>query len=493
MFDPMMLQSGAKTGAMDMDTVEALSKALSAGYGTDVAQLSGGGALRIQSLDTVLQATIQENDHFVLFKKLQKTKPTATVDEWTEQDKVGGFLGGSTNTESGNIRSATGSYARQVGMVKFLMQRREVTLVQSLQKTIADSEAIEYSNGALAILSDVEYLLFEGDELTSPTEFSGIKAQIQLGVNQGKIDGGNVISMDGEPLVNMKPINLASAQIRRYGNFGRATDIFWNQDVQADMDNNLDPAFRVNLTNVGEGGLKLGAPVIGIRTSGGNIVANEDVFIRSDRMKQPFEIQYPTVAAENVGMKPAAVTADATASAVDSMFTAARAGNYYYLVAGLNAQGQSTGLVSAQVAVAAGKKVVLSITRSVGQQETGYAIYRSRQNGGASIPGSDVDEGSDFREMVRIPVQGATTTWTDLNRDIPGTTEAYILNLSSGAHAITFRQLLPMMKFPLYPTAAAIIPWAQLFFGFLRITKRKHHVVIKNILPTGQGWRPHAD
>ena len=46
MFDPMMLQSGAKTGAMDMDTVEALSKALSAGYGTDVAQLSGGGALR---------------------------------------------------------------------------------------------------------------------------------------------------------------------------------------------------------------------------------------------------------------------------------------------------------------------------------------------------------------------------------------------------------------------------------------------------------------
>ncbi len=56
--------------------------------------------------------------------------------------------------------------------------------------------------------------------------------------------------------------------------------------------------------------------------------------------------------------------------------------------------------------------------------------------------------------------------------------------------AMDWRQFLPMCKFPLYPTNAAVVPWAQLLFGYLRITKRKHHVVIKNILPNGALFRP---
>jgi hypothetical protein len=47
-----------------------------------------------------------------------------------------------------------------------------------------------------------------------------------------------------------------------------------------------------------------------------------------------------------------------------------------------------------------------------------------------------------------------------------------------------------MMKFTLYPTVSATIPWAQLLFGYLRMAKRKHHAVIKNILPGSQAWRP---
>jgi hypothetical protein len=64
------------------------------------------------------------------------------------------------------------------------------------------------------------------------------------------------------------------------------------------------------------------------------------------------------------------------------------------------------------------------------------------------------------------------------------------MNLLPGAQAITWRQMLPMMKFPLYPTVSATIPWAQLLFGYLRIGKRKHHVVIKNILPGSSTWLP---
>ncbi len=484
--NPLLTAGTANTGEMSFNEIAELQKALTAGHHVSPEGLSGGGALRIQSLDGVLQSTIQENKHFVLFNKIAKTKPTATVDEWTEQDKVGGFLGSTTNSETGIISEFTGSYNRRVGFVKYLMAKRQVSLVQTLQKAIAESEATEYANGALQLLSDIEYFLYEGDEAVVGTEFSGIKAQLLAGVASGQVDPENVIDMDGAPFNSIHPLNRISAQIRKYGNFGVATDVFFNQAVQADFDNNLDPAFRIQLTNVGEGGLRLGAPVIGVRTSGGVITTNEDVFVRDEDLKKPFQILNPAVAALQVGLIPQAVATDATVNDASTRFTTAagRDGTYYYGVAGTNLNGTSAAAVTGAVAVATGKKVTLTITASAAGQETGYIIYRSRKNGSNAI--------ADMREMVRIPRTGGTTVYTDLARDIPGSTEAYVLNMTPGATAITWRQMLPMVKFPLYPTNAAVLPWAQLIFGYLRITKRKHHGLVRNIIPTQQVWKPFA-
>ena len=70
------------------------------------------------------------------------------------------------------------------------------------------------------------------------------------------------------------------------------------------------------------------------------------------------------------------------------------------------------------------------------------------------------------------------------------TTKSYILNMSPSDNSITWRQLLPMLKFPLATVNQAVIPWAQLMFGYLRMAKRQHHVVIKNIVPSGARWKP---
>lgn len=488
--DPSLFSNaGASTGAMGASDLDALQKALSAGYGTDMSTLTGGAALRIQSLDTTMQATIQENPDFKLFNRLPKPKAGATVDEWTEMNSVGGFLGGTTNTETGNIAAATGSYNRRVGLVKYLMTQRQVSLVQTLQNAIADSEATEYTNGALQLLTDAEYLSFEGDSSVIPTEFDGIYAQMVHGVAAGIVDGGNIIDARGGAMTSVALINKAAAKIAGFGNFGRPTDLFCSLLAQADFDTGLAPAFRVALNDVPNGGTELGTPVVGIRTSHGNVANQPDVFVRDSELKQPFEIGYPAVAASQAGIAPTAVTGT-PASNASSLFSAAQAGNYYYLVTGTNAAGQSTGVVSAQVAVSAGQAVTLSITQSSGQAETGYVIYRSRLNGGNSKAGSVVGQGSDFREMVRIPKTGATTVYVDLNYDIPGTTKAFVLNMARGATAITWRQLLPMIKFPLYPTTSAVIPWAQLLFGYLRISKLRQHAVIKNILPNNEVWRP---
>lgn len=482
MIDPAMFSSGALTGAMAQQDVEALQKALTAGYGTNSPELTGGAALRVQSLDPVMQVALQTNKHFVLFNRLPKTKPGGTVDEWTEQDDIGGFLGGSTNSEVGVIRDATGAYQRMVGMVKFLMTRRQVSLVVTLQKAIADAEATEYSNGAKQLLSDLEYLLFEGDESVVETEFSGIKAQLMAGVASGRVPPENIIDLNGQPLESQHHLNAAAAHIAGYGQFGSATDLFMNQSVQQDFDNYLDPAYRVPLSQVGDTGTKIGAPVVGIRTSNGNVATNQDVFIRNELMKKAFQTIKPGIASKNMGRMPTSVTADALISAADSRFTEARSGTYVYGIAGTNEKGPSPVRLTSQIAVAAGKKVILTIEASAESEESGYVIYRGRQNGPAAV--------ADLREVCRIRRQGATTVFEDVNRIIPGSQEAYVLNLSPGDTAITFRQLLPMLKWQLYPTDSPIIPWAQMYFGFLRMSKRKQHVLVNNIVTRNQVWRP---
>lgn len=471
------------TGEMGLSQVEDLQKSLTAGYGTDVAALTGGGALRIQSLDKTMMATIQENQHFTFFNKVAKEKAGATVDEWTEQSGVGGFLGGSTNTETGTIAAATGQYDRRVGYVKYMMTRREVSFVQTLQNAITDSEAAEQNNGALQLLTDGEYLSFEGNSSVVPTEFDGIEYQI-ASLNSAD----HVLDAEASAFASINLLNNAAATISGFGNFGRPTDVFMSNLTQADFDNGLDPAFRVSLSGTGQD-IMLGAPVVGIRTSHGNIKTQPDVFIRDGDQKIPFQNLFPALAAANT-FQPQSVVAGTPASDASSKFKAAHAGSYYYAVAGVNAAGQSVIVKSAQVAIAAGEKVAITITRSTAQTETGYVIYRSRMDGSNVTSTGDLFL-SDFREVVRIPVSGAATTvWTDLNRDIPGTTKAFILNMTPSQKAITWRQLLPMLRFPLYPTVSAVIPWAQLMFGYLRISKRKHHVVIKNILPGGAVWRP---
>ena len=455
----------------------ALQKSLTANYGTDVATLTGGSSLRIQSLDTTMQATIQDNEHFKLFNRLAKPSATATVDEWTEQYSVGGFLGGSTNVEDGAAMETQGDYARMTGRVKYLMSYRKISMVLQAQNNIVSAEGVEAANGAKQLLTDIEYLLWEGDEAVVPTEFSGLKAQL-LGLNITD----NVVDMAGQPLNSVEPISLAAQTIFGFGNFGTPTDIFMSLATQTDLNNELDPAFRIALTAT-PNAVSLGTHVGKIQTSYGAINTQQDVFIRDEPLMKPFELRYPAVAAANISFKPQAAVPVAATGPVNTLWGAAHAGNYYYGVAGINKNGQSAVLVTAQVAVAASQKVTLTITGSAAATETGYVIYRGRKNGTNAV--------ADLREMKRIPVTpGGTTVFVDLNTDIPGSTNAYVLNLKPSDHAISWKQYLPMMKIPMAAVNSPIIPWLQMICGYLRITKRRQHVLIKNIVPSAAIWKP---
>ncbi len=464
-------------GELGLNDLAELQKSLTAGYGTDVASLTGGGALRIQSLDQTMQATIVDNKHFVLFNKLNKGRATATVDEWTEQYDVGGWLGSTTNGEADDAEEFAGDYARMTGKVKYLMSYRKIPIVLQSQNNIVDATAIEAANGAKQLLRDIEWLCWEGNDTVVPTEFNGLKSQL-LSLNSSD----HIIDMNGQPLNTVEPIARAAEVIFGVGNFGTPTDIFTATSVQTDLNNHLDPAFRVALDN-SPNSVALGTHVRAIQTSYGAIATNQDVFIRDERQMRPFEVNYSAVATANVGMAPQAVSPAASADDASSNFTSAWAGDYYYAVAGVNKKGQSTVVKTTKVTVAAGKKVVLTITASAGATETGYVIYRSKKGG--------TNATAEFREMDRVGVTaGGTTLYTDLNTKLPGSTTAYVLNMSASDHAISWQQFLPMMKIPMAAVKSPIIPWLQMICGYLRVTKRRQHILIKNIVPSGALWKP---
>ena len=122
------------------------------------------------------------------------------LDEWSEQSDVGGFLGGSTNTETGIVREETGTYARRTALVKYLMTRRQVSFVSTLGNNIVAPETIEQQAGAIKLLSDAEYLSFVGDDAVVPTEFPGIFAQLEAGIAAGQVDPENILDARGTPV-----------------------------------------------------------------------------------------------------------------------------------------------------------------------------------------------------------------------------------------------------------------------------------------------------
>lgn len=480
---------GGSTGGSlgQLGDVQDLVKALDAGnYSTDVDGMSGGEALRVQSLDMAMKATVQENEHFVLFNKLRQLKATAIVDEYTRQLSIGGFLGGSTNSQMGVVRSAQGEYSREVGLVKFLMTLRQVGYVLNLGNNLANPIAVEEMNGAKQLLTDAEYLLFYGNSDACPVEFDGVFKQIDDEIAAGRQSPECVVDMDGAALKTVEPFSKINAAVSSYGSWGKSTDTFLPVQVQTDLNLHLDPAYRWN-SSPGGTQLTLGAHVPGIQLTNGVLKTNMDTFLHYDDFvaAKPFEVNFSALAVANDAYKPT-LAVNASSSDASSRFTASRAGNYYWAVAGIGptGQGQSTVVKTSQTAVGEGKKAVLTITRSSGGAETGYAIYRSRQDG--------TNASSDLRLVAIVKCDGATTTFTDLNRQLPGACMVPCLNMGQGAEAIDWRQFNPMTKIPL-PFGVGGVPvmsWFQFLFGYLRISKPKHHGYITNIIPSTAVWRP---
>jgi hypothetical protein len=345
---------------------------------------------------------------------------------------------------------------------------RQIPYLLDVSKTISPALAVEQMNGIKQVLSDIEYLSFAGDHNINSLEFDGFERKI--------IDGGvadHIYNMNGAAMTSAAPVVEIARAISGYGSFGAPSDVFWNNAVQADMDMGLEGSYRVVLDN-NPGSYMSGSPVSGIRTLFGNIATNWDVFLPDENMQAPFQIANSAKAAAN-GAPQTCTTAAASDTDAANKFSASRAGNYYYAVSALYADGSESNILidtGGAQAVASGEKVTITIGASTGGTEVGYVVYRSRQGG----PGSAA---ADFRRMGRVVKGGATTTYVDRNTEIPGSCKAFVLSLNPAQDAASFSSLLDPIMFPLASSNSPVMPFLVITAGALRVTKYNQHGLIK--------------
>lgn len=441
------------------ETLEYLTKALSAGTGVDAGAFTGGRALIPESLDTTLVNILHSQEDAVLFRKLKKQAIKSPVHQWDERSEVGANDGAWVGEGADSIE-ADQTIARRYVTAKYLQTMRKVTLQASISNMIEDAMAIEKNAGTLWIIRNVEQGLFYGNSSYVAEQPDGLIAQIP---------STHILDMRGKDASSATFENKfgeACRQIRDY--FGKASDFFCSTMVMQDVQRLLRDRIRFEA---------------GVAPAGSTVFSKYPTPFATPELQHDIFIKEGTtpVASGITASRPGQPTINSTSSPVDALseFAAADAGDYVYKIIAVNKYGDSLASAEAVVTgIAAGDKVTINVTEG-SPAATAFKVYRSKK-GGAS--------GAEVRYAFTVARTAGTMDINDYNSYLPGCSDGFLLTMEDVYNAIEWAQFLPMMKFDLYPTAAAVYPFLMLLFGNLAVKKKVQQIRIKNIAPSTLGW-----
>jgi hypothetical protein len=453
------------------ETLEALSKALTAGSGVNAAAFTGGRALTPESLDSVLVSVLHTTEEARLFQRLKKNPVKSVVHQWNYRDDVGADYGGWTS-EGGTSVAADQHITRQFVTAKYLQTLRQVTLQAATSNMLEDAVAIEQEAGALWLIRNIEKAMIVGNSTMNALEPDGLQAQLTASAN-----AANTIDMRGADATSSvfeKAMNDGAKIIR--GNFGVPTHLFSSISVMTDVQQLLRDRVRFGA------GANLGSAIFNeYPTPFGKYELVDDVFITEGTTADVSTVTGIPGTTTPLTMATPTVNVDTS-----SKFTASDAGNYFYSVSPVNQYGPGAAVVTTVAAAAvSGSNVSINITQFTVPAATAFKVYRSKKGEASATSNA----GCLYAFTVALAtVTAASNCIIDENADLPGTSSAYILNLNPIYNAIEWVQFLPMMKFDLYPTNAAVYPFLMLLFGALAVKKPNQHIRVKNISPSSLGW-----
>lgn len=462
---------GEGFGTSDANTVQELNKALTAGYASDPGAQSGGGALRVESLDATLKIVSFLEKNIVIYNDIPKSKAYNTVEEYNVLSKYGG-KGGFFIEEGGLPRTEDSAYQRKAAFIKFMGTTREISHPMLLVRPAhGNVVALETKNGARWMLQRMEESLFQGDSSIVSQSFDGIHKQLIDGYSDPALVGDGLQDIASEHVVDLRGATMTEDTFESVArilldNYMYPTHCYLPNTAASDFNTTFFSKGRYQIP-VGADA-SVGFVVDAVKTCGGVIKLKPSVFLRVNQSA-------PAVADNSFSpTSPATVVVLPQALSSSRGFKANEVGSYVYEVTAISKSGESAasaGSITAVVTTIA-PEVKLTITRgavSGNDLATGYKIYRTRLEDGVL--------GKKYL-VKQIAAAGTTTVFLDGNEDLPGCGTAYIGQMDESV--MTLRELSPMLKFPL-ATVASSIRWMQLYYNTPIVFRPRGWVIVKNI------------
>jgi hypothetical protein len=429
---PLSLESFMGSSAMQDELLKALAS--SAAGGTDASPLI--------KEDLEVEAHTQlwlETDpvELVILKHLARIPAFSVLHQFDRIVGYGpqgttGFYGESSLPPEAAIQSVRDTATiRLMGLISSVFALASFqTPIQALgQANLVDQNM---ASTRLALLHLMAQQVYGSNTDTSldGIRFKGIQQQILEGTSPST---SSPFTVNSDYIIDLRGGKLLPEEVRKRGRqvverFGQLRWIYLAPSVKEFLEASLDPAERLQLPRAAGEAVILGQNVDGMNTAGGITRFAVDNTLTSllytgtapvaSVSGAPTPLPGGNLAAPSAGADPAAVP----------LWTAVDANaDVIYDFTAMNAFGESTATRVGPVAVAAGQRVTIAVTPRAA--DTSYKVYRGI-DGAVTAP-----------QFIReIKGTGNTTPFNfiDANQRIPGTTEAYGLNVAS-ANADLFR------------------------------------------------------
>ncbi len=457
-----------------------LRKALEAGYGTGPDTQTGGGALRIESLEPNLKNLTYTEESTTLINDLLKDKKKAesTVEEYSTVDGIGEAF---TFGEGGLPASEDDYYSRRYELIKYVGSVGQVSNPMLAVRPLAPAREREIRSKMLAIKRKLDILSYFGDKTLVSTEYNGLlSAVIQAGLSEST---GHIQDLRGyQP--RLEDFNQGIQVLENITGFTGNVRCYLSPFAK----NQYKATLLKDKRYVVGGGIKSerDAEIEGLKA---NLIIHDDgeAPIRKDIFLNPRK--YPRRNRDNnafvaLGSTPPAVptitpsvggeTPVINTEPVSDASSRLDGGVYDWCIVAVNRFGhKSTPSEDAHIqniTVEDGEKMKFTVVdggSGSGLTATAFEVYRRLHTDSSPTA---------YRYLFTAP---AGSAFYDDGTYIPDTGYMFLVDWDTD-QVLAYHQLLDAALFPLGPTADAI-RWIQRVYGALLVYNPKKIVVLRNV------------
>ena len=469
---------GLDQGLVSADELEALNKAITAGYGgagrpTDLVH---GGVLQAESLESTLKSVTFDMKNLKFWPAVSVDKAYNLFEQYNRLISYGSdsapYIG-----EGGAPQEEDSTYVRDGQKIVFFGTRRRVSHQMTLVRTtVGDIVAQQAKEGTMNLLKNVERELYWGhahyqnqttgamtgsdaDLPSSSIAMSGLLKQLLKGDTDAQMISGDFVGYGNTKSIVtdmagavMSQDDIESLAVTALENFGAPSELHAEPAAISAFVKTFYSQFR---SAPGLSAQTVGYDVSSVQTTAGKIEFKPNLFLRPRA----------GVRATAVNTLAPAATFTVTATATGSN-SAWGAGTYQVKVTAVNDAGESAPVASAAVILTAGQNIQCALA-SIPAGVKSFKLYVSAPGGAAGtekFAGNWANVGSG--------------NYISAGAKMPGLGEAFLLDMS--AENMRFKQLAPLSKinFAIVTTA---LEFAIVLYGALFVYTPRYNCVMKNI------------